>query len=688
MTYPGTPNLADDVQRRVLSTFESMLREVVQGNHQEALMGCGLIERLDPGFKPAAELKARLEATDGSVSVEDLAAALDIDLPEADPDVFAPTSAAAQAAPEPPVAQEPPAPDPATTDPPTTDPPTTESAPVEPHEQGAEIEQIETVETEAFEDTGERVDVMTHQEMREAMIKADAENVDGDPIANAGIPSEASTEELVAAVVGHRPAGATPAEDPSSEAPPVEQPPVEQSPIEKPPVEQPPVEQPSAEQALPTPTDETAPIESPAEPEDARIAALMQEGQAAFDAGEYQTAIDAWSRVFLIDLDHTAASERVEEARRLMAEREREAEELFHVALEKLRAGDSAGARKTLEATLERQPGHIGAHEHLDRLKAGVVDPPAGATAGDLTADPTEAIPPPSPVPVEAATGAGGEAASADVEAKPSEGKILGLSPRFLAVAVLGVVLVLAAFAFLYSRRDAVFPNTAEAGQSSIHSIERAQRHYAQGRLQTAIDTLEMVPATDERHSEAQALLERWRQEAVGAQAEALAESEAAAADEAARRAALIVQARQAVDNGLPHRALAPLVVAGQMARLNAEEQQLQKLAEEQLRPYGEAWLAYKDGDYRSAVRPLWERVRDNPDDEVARDLLIATQFNLARGSLIGGNPSEAAAMLSEAAKLAPRDPQIQQALRFAEHYVGQPQDLRYRIFIKYLPVR
>ena len=47
-------------------------------------------------------------------------------------------------------------------------------------------------------------------------------------------------------------------------------------------------------------------------------------------AANIQGAIDAWSRIFLIDIDHHEAARRIEEARRLKAEREREVEELFH----------------------------------------------------------------------------------------------------------------------------------------------------------------------------------------------------------------------------------------------------------------------------------------------------------------------------------------------------------------------
>ena len=46
-----------------------------------------------------------------------------------------------------------------------------------------------------------------------------------------------------------------------------------------------------------------------------RIAELLDEGQRAFESGDHQAAIDAWSRIFLIDIDHQEAARRIEQAR-------------------------------------------------------------------------------------------------------------------------------------------------------------------------------------------------------------------------------------------------------------------------------------------------------------------------------------------------------------------------------------
>src|SRR5258707_805414 len=67
------------------------------------------------------------------------------------------------------------------------------------------------------------------------------------------------------------------------------------------------------------------------EPEsDRRVRELLDEGQAAFDAGDPQGAIDSWSRIFLIDIDHQEAARRIDSARRVKAETERQGEEIFH----------------------------------------------------------------------------------------------------------------------------------------------------------------------------------------------------------------------------------------------------------------------------------------------------------------------------------------------------------------------
>ncbi|HVR29947.1 MAG TPA: hypothetical protein VMS86_10490, partial [Thermoanaerobaculia bacterium] len=48
-----------------------------------------------------------------------------------------------------------------------------------------------------------------------------------------------------------------------------------------------------------------------------RIDQLLAEGQRAFDAEKFQDAIDCWSRIFLIEIDHNEAGRRIQLARDL-----------------------------------------------------------------------------------------------------------------------------------------------------------------------------------------------------------------------------------------------------------------------------------------------------------------------------------------------------------------------------------
>src|SRR5688500_10206100 len=103
---------------------------------------------------------------------------------------------------------------------------------------------------------------------------------------------------------------------------------------------------------------------------DQRVDDLLAEGQAAFERGEHQAAIDAWSRIFLIDIDHAEAASRIEQARRLKAEAERKVEEIFHEAVAHFDAGQRAQAGAAFQRVLEMQPNHLAAREYLEQLEA------------------------------------------------------------------------------------------------------------------------------------------------------------------------------------------------------------------------------------------------------------------------------------------------------------------------------
>ena len=85
MSYAGNAKLSQEIQSRILNTFQQTIALVEEGNAQEALLGCDFILRLDPIFEPASKLQSRLQESGTEISVEDLAAfvasPLDAELP-------------------------------------------------------------------------------------------------------------------------------------------------------------------------------------------------------------------------------------------------------------------------------------------------------------------------------------------------------------------------------------------------------------------------------------------------------------------------------------------------------------------------------------------------------------------------------------------------------------------------------
>ena len=90
-----------------------------------------------------------------------------------------------------------------------------------------------------------------------------------------------------------------------------------------------------------------APPLSDAERE-ARIEALLLSGLDHYFSGQYEQAIDVWTRVAFLERRHGRARAYIERARSALAERQRESEELLHDGIAAYEAGDVDAARDLL----------------------------------------------------------------------------------------------------------------------------------------------------------------------------------------------------------------------------------------------------------------------------------------------------------------------------------------------------
>src|SRR5918997_2673718 len=98
--------------------------------------------------------------------------------------------------------------------------------------------------------------------------------------------------------------------------------------------------------------------EVPEHDREARVEDLLLAGLDHYFAGQYELAINVWTRVLFIDRGHARARAYIERARGALSERQREAEELLHSGAAAFDRGDAEAARRLLTLAVERGAGN------------------------------------------------------------------------------------------------------------------------------------------------------------------------------------------------------------------------------------------------------------------------------------------------------------------------------------------
>jgi cytochrome c-type biogenesis protein CcmH/NrfG len=128
---------------------------------------------------------------------------------------------------------------------------------------------------------------------------------------------------------------------------------------------------------------------------DATIESLLLTGLDFYFSGHYERAIHAWTRVLFLDRGHVAARAYIDRARRVLAERQRELDEVLHGGLAAFDEGDAEKARELLTSLLQRGSADdvaLAVLQRMDRLEAAaraaapVPLPPTGARGTDAPA--------------------------------------------------------------------------------------------------------------------------------------------------------------------------------------------------------------------------------------------------------------------------------------------------------------
>lgn len=116
-------------------------------------------------------------------------------------------------------------------------------------------------------------------------------------------------------------------------------------------------------------TDSSPPAGKPGEADrEARIEQLLLTGLDHYFAGEFEQAINVWTRVVFLERGHDRARAYIERARSALAERHRESEELLQRGVAAFNRGETAEAHELITKAVEQGGAHDIALVFLERL--------------------------------------------------------------------------------------------------------------------------------------------------------------------------------------------------------------------------------------------------------------------------------------------------------------------------------
>lgn len=423
--------------------------------------------------------------------------------------------------------------------------------------------------------------------------------------------------------------------------------------------------------------------------EQKKIDQYLTDGDRAFDAGDYQQAIDLWSRIFLIDVTNDLASDRIERAKGKRREIEAKVETLLGSAITSYDRRDHNRARAELNEVLRLDPNNAMAQEYLERLN----EPAATAVTDDFVPPPLDdkldigffdddaasgseaPLVPPDPDEIAAAPKKSG-AAKTTRSAAPKTAKKLPMG----ALAALLAVLVLGGGGwFVWSR----FMSKPDADPAATQSIfDRASMLAANGKFDAAIAVLQDIKPDDPQHDKALEMIADLQQKKAkaGETIGGIPPDQFYAQKVEAARAALAANdfagAKAAFDEARKVKPLTP------------DLQALYDRASDKVAKLDSAKALFAERKYADALTSLQPLLAEDPENQNIRRMINDAHFNLGAIALQEERIADAVHEFDEVLKVDPNDDLAKRSRELATRYDGQPKDLLYKIYVKYLPLR
>lgn len=417
---------------------------------------------------------------------------------------------------------------------------------------------------------------------------------------------------------------------------------------------------------VPTFSAEPAVPESPEE----KVAALLAEGQEAFDRGDYAQAVDVWTRIYLIDPHNQEAERRIEQARRRREELDRLAEMKYAEALEAFEGGRLGEAKELLQEVLSLQPQHVDANDLLARLETPSAPPPLRAelpaVEEDLFRDDF--------VPQEIVSGESAAVSEVPLEERAVPRPVRpAVKARRLALPLPVMVGVGVAVVVLVVLGLVLGGRVFQSGPSVEDTLQEAERLAQQGQLQDAIKLLQTLNLEgSEANQVQQRILEYQKKLKVQAPPPPTVD---------------LAPAKQALGEGRYLKAALVLRAAAKKAPHDEGVRQLLG----QVASYDPGLPALADacekGSWEVASRALATMVEAHPQDGELRQAWQVARYNWSLELLRGFQVADAAKVLGELAKET-NDPEVGRLYELARAYLSRSVDPRYKIFVNSLSFR
>jgi tetratricopeptide (TPR) repeat protein len=411
-----------------------------------------------------------------------------------------------------------------------------------------------------------------------------------------------------------------------------------------------------------------------------KIDQYLADGDRAFDSGNYQQAIDLWSRIFLIDVTNEPASERIERAKGKRRESEQKIEGILAAGVQAFERKDIPTARAKLSEVLQLDPNNVTAQDYMERLESPAAAAPAFAPSAAPSFDssvmdegesfgeiPEAAEAKPSP-----RKPAAGKARPAPV----AGGKRL---PMGLIAAVLAAVVVIGGGWFVWTKFMSA-PKTDPAAARAM--FDRATEFSQQGKYDLAISTLQDIKPGDPQYDKALVMIADLQQKKAKASATfdgrpaGIFYEENVNAGRTAFEGHDYVSAKKAFEQAMRVKPLPPELKSS----YDAASQQVGKL--------DTARLMFGERKYQDVITGLQPLLLQDPQNKNIQRMIIDAHFNLGSMALQEERLADAKREFDEVLKADPNDELAKRSRELAARYEGQPKDLLYKIYVKYLPLR